>query len=548
MVAEKPPKDKKRSRQDSIFSPLKITAILLVLFIALAAGAAYLCLSDNATAVKNSFANPGILYADETPETSDTTADTTAETTADTTADTAPAETTSQETTAPPQTSPPETLPPETSAPPPETTAAPQVEVKTPDTAVQDNLPEEEADFGEFEKLEITADAAIVIEYDSGKVLWEKNASMKLFPASLTKMLSCITALEKIKDLDETVKISRSAAGRNNSFFTFNFGDEISLGDLVKAALITSHNNATIALAEYVSGNEAAFIKEMNQKAISIGAFNTSFQSTNGLDSNLAAHLTTAQDMALIAKYCMENKVFRDIVSLRQAVITINGEKQIIYNTNKLLYFDYIQGIKTGFTNKAGYCMAIYSERLGLKTITAVLNCEEDKREGDILKLINWANDNYENTLILDAGAPYKEVEVENTFENDDFVYNVKLGINTAAEESFDKLVSKNDLITITDNFKEAGNGKYISSLPVQLPVNESQQLGMLNITINGLNQKQTKIISGEQVDAPYMASAVKLKQQDNRVKNILIFLIAFYFFIFILIIIRNLVQRAGRP
>ncbi len=137
-----------------------------------------------------------------------------------------------------------------------------------------------------------------MIDYETGEVLGSKNPSERLYPASTTKMLTAILAIEKIDDLNEIIKISNNAAGRNNSFFTFNRGDEISLLDLLKSALICSHNNATIALAEYIAGTESKFVDMMNQKAISIGAYNTSFQNTNGLDSNYPEHKSTAEDLA----------------------------------------------------------------------------------------------------------------------------------------------------------------------------------------------------------------------------------------------------------
>jgi D-alanyl-D-alanine carboxypeptidase len=109
--------------------------------------------------------------------------------------------------------------------------------------------------------INVTAESAIVMEYDTGEILWEKNSSSSMYPASITKILTAIVAIENIDNFNETITISKNASGRNNSFFRFDTGDEISLIDLLKASLISSHNNATIALAEYVSGSVGQLLK-----------------------------------------------------------------------------------------------------------------------------------------------------------------------------------------------------------------------------------------------------------------------------------------------
>ena len=233
-----------------------------------------------------------------------------------------------------------------------------------------------------------------------------------LFPASTTKMIVGIIAIEEVKNLYDKTIISKNASGFNNSFFSFKTGDEITIMDLLKAALINSNNNATIALAEYISGSEAEFLKKMNAKAREIGAYNTNFQGTNGLDSNLSEHKSTAKDLAIIAEYCMKNALFRKMVSTKTDYISVNGETVMLFNTDVLLFFDYIKGIKTGFTNKAGYCLVSFSERQGLKLISVVLKSALGMRESDMLKMINWANDNYSWKKIVDSSQEFKELEI----------------------------------------------------------------------------------------------------------------------------------------
>lgn len=438
---------------------------------------------------------------------------------------------------------------------------------------------------------DISGMAAIIMEYDTGEILWEKNSSRKLYPASVTKMMTAIIALEKIENLDEIIKISWAAAGRNSSFFEFKMGDEISAMDLIKTALICSHNNATIALAEFISGNEKEFVELMNLKAREIGALNTNFQNSNGLDSEYPEHKTTAADLALIAKYCMENESFREIVVKQKDRIKINGEAVNIYNTNALLFFEYIKGIKTGFTNNAGYCIAVYSERQDLKLITIVLNSTADDREADILKLINWANDNYQYQKLIDSLKDYKLLEISKAVNNEKFSYISRIYAPVYPADDFEKLANINDEIKLTDDLKEitgsdsslifrreginlsdddsvkinentkmtdntpdktnddsneysAGDSLiYIPLTQVDLPSEKFQKAGTLKLEINGEAQSVVDLVIKEKLDSTYI-DVLLTKENNDKTRYILIFLISFYFLIFILIIIRNLIRR----
>lgn len=375
------------------------------------------------------------------------------------------------------------------------------------------------------EFIDITAEAAIIMDYDSGKILWEKNSSEKLYPASTTKIMTGILAIENVANLNEIVKISRNASGTNSSFFPFKRGDRISIMDLLKAALINSNNNAAIAIAEYVSGSEKDFVKLMNEKAREIGALDTFFQNTNGLDTKYPEHKTTARDLAIIAKYCMNNELFRKIISIKNDYIIINDEKVDIFNTNILLFFDYIKGIKTGFTENAGHCLVLYSERQGLKLITVVLKSEDNKRAADILKLIDWANDNYSNTNIVNLGKIYKTIKIRNGPS--------EVSLDLYPQTDFTQLVNINDKIEITETL----------STDLVLPVAKGQEIGKISVYINNENVKDIKLISKNSIDKPIITQSIVVEKNQNP-KKVLIFLLPFYFLIFIFIIIKNLFIR----
>jgi serine-type D-Ala-D-Ala carboxypeptidase (penicillin-binding protein 5/6) len=375
------------------------------------------------------------------------------------------------------------------------------------------------------EIIDITAEAAIIMDYDSGKILWEKNSSEKLYPASTTKIMTGIVAIENVANLNEIVKIPRNASGTNSSFFPFKIGDRISIMDLLKAALINSNNNATIAIAEYVSGSEKDFVKLMNEKARKIGAIDTFFQNTNGLDAKYPEHKTTARDLAIIAKYCMNNELFRKIISIKNDYIIINDEKVDIFNTNILLFFDYIKGIKTGFTENAGHCLVLYSERQGLKLITVVLKSEDNKRAADILKLIDWANDNYSNTNIVNSGKIYKTIKIRNNPS--------EVSLDLYPQRDFTQLVNINDKIEIAETL----------STDLVLPVAKGQEIGKISVYINNENVRDIKLISKNSIDKPIITQSIVVEKNQNP-KKVLIFLLPFYFLIFIFIIIKNLFIR----
>ncbi|MBU4293832.1 MAG: D-alanyl-D-alanine carboxypeptidase [Actinobacteria bacterium] len=375
------------------------------------------------------------------------------------------------------------------------------------------------------EFIDITAEAAIIMDYDSGKILWEKNSSEKLYPASTTKIMTGIVAIENIANLNEIVKISSNASGKNSSFFPFKRGDRISIMDLLKAALINSNNNATIAIAEYVSGSEKDFVKLMNEKAKEIGALDTFFQNTNGLDTKYPEHKTTAGDLAIIAKYCMNNELFRKIISIKNDYIIINDKKVDIFNTNILLFFDYIKGIKTGFTENAGHCLVLYSERQGLKLITVVLKSEDNKRAADILKLIDWANDNYSNTNIVNSDKIYKTIKIRNGPS--------EVSLDLYPQTDFTQLVNINDKIEITETLRA----------DLVLPVAKGQEIGKISVYINNENVKDIKLISKNSINKPIITQSIVVEKNQNP-KKVLIFLLPFYFLVFIFIIIKNLFIR----
>jgi D-alanyl-D-alanine carboxypeptidase (penicillin-binding protein 5/6) len=373
------------------------------------------------------------------------------------------------------------------------------------------------------DKIDISAESAVILNYDTGDILWEKNSSSPMYPASTTKILSSIIAIENINDFDQVVEISKNASGRNHSAFRFRTGDRISLMDLCKASLICSHNNATIALAEYVSGSVEDFVELMNKKAEEIGAENSFFKNTNGLDDEFPDHRSTAIDMAIIASYCMENEIFKEIVNTREDTILKNDQEIEITNTNNLLDYDFIKGVKTGYTNNAGYCIVLYSEKNDLRLITVILNSISlEERDKDALKLLNWTYGNLKYVKIIDSHQAAATTTIKDKAE---------LNLDLYPESDYVELININDdQIEIKQN----------SYSDINLPVEKEDILGTIDIFINGQKIKELNMISRESVEDAYVYQELS-SDRELRMRFIIVIILVFYFLAIVFIIIRNL-------
>ena len=277
------------------------------------------------------------------------------------------------------------------------------------------------------ENLKIYSDAVILIENQTGKTLYEKNSEQKMYPASTTKILTAILSIEK-GNLNDKVTVSKTAIAQMKPGYTSAYlseGEIISVEDLLKVLLINSANDASNVLAEYISGSIDSFVTLMNEKSKELGCTNTHFVTTNGLhDDN---HYTTAKDLAIIARYCMQNETFRKIVSMKKCVIpaTNKSEERIYKNTNDLInptsgyYYPSCIGIKTGFTSEAKNCLISACSKNGLQVIAVVLGASitenhKSARYVDSKTLYDYTYSNYSIQNIAKASSVIETIEVKN--------------------------------------------------------------------------------------------------------------------------------------
>lgn len=238
-----------------------------------------------------------------------------------------------------------------------------------------------------------TAKGCAVLETSTRRKLYAFNEDKKMPMASTTKIMTAITAIENVKDLDEKFEISPKAVGIAGTSLYMRKGDIYSTRDLLYALMLISGNDCSVAIAEHVAGSTSEFVTMMNDLARKIGATNSHFANTHGLDAD--GHYTTAYDLALITSYALENDTFREIVSTKNTKIT-NGKddtNRYLKNKNKLLHtLDGCIGVKTGYTDDAGRCLVSAIERDGMRIVCVVLNCGPMFPESAVL-LDECAND-----------------------------------------------------------------------------------------------------------------------------------------------------------
>lgn len=245
------------------------------------------------------------------------------------------------------------------------------------------------------------AKSAIMIEASTGDVLFEKNADEKLVPASMTKMMSMLLILEAIEKgiikWDQVVTVSENASSMGGSQILLETGEKMSVHDLFKGVAIASGNDAVVALAEASYGSESVFVNHMNKKAKELGLKNTNFKNPHGLDA--ADHYSSARDMSLIAKELSKHEKVFEFTSLYEDYLREGTDKKIwLVNTNKLVrFYDGVDGLKTGFTNGAGYCITATAKKNGMRIIAVVMGEPTSKmRNKEISEMFDYAFAHYD--------------------------------------------------------------------------------------------------------------------------------------------------------
>ena len=262
------------------------------------------------------------------------------------------------------------------------------------------------------------AKSAILIEASTGKIIYEKNSHEKLAPASMTKMMSMLVIIESIEKgvigWDDMVTASENASGMGGSQILLETGEQMSVSDLFKGVAVASGNDAVVALAEAIAGTEEEFVSMMNQKAKELGLKDTVFKNPHGLDD--ANHYSSAYDMMLIAKELVKHEKVMEYTSIYEDYLRKGTPKELwLVNTNKLTrFYAGVDGLKTGYTATAGYCLTATAKKNGMRLIAVVMGEADSKvRNAEVTSMLDFGFAQYKVNELLNTDTIISKTEIE---------------------------------------------------------------------------------------------------------------------------------------
>lgn len=254
----------------------------------------------------------------------------------------------------------------------------------------------------------VSAHGAILIDASSGKILFEKNAKLRLPMASTTKIMTALVALEH-GDPQRIIEIDQRAVGTEGSSVYFEKGEKITLEDLLYCLMLASANDAAAAIAYAIAGEIEQFAVLMNKKAADLGLFDTAFKNPHGLDAE--GHYTTAEDLARLSAHALNNPDFLKIVSTNSAKVKTNLSERTLFNHNRLLRtYEGCIGVKTGYTQKSGRCLVSAAERGGLRLVCVTLGAPDDWN--DHKNLLDYGFSRFEAVKLCQNGQIFHELPV----------------------------------------------------------------------------------------------------------------------------------------
>lgn len=335
--------------------------------------------------------------------------------------------------------------------------------------------------------IDLDAQGAILMDFKTGRILYSKNENTPLAMASTTKIMTAILAIEN-GNLDDIVKVSKNATKAPPVKMNLKENEEIKLKDLLYALMLESSNDAAVAIAEHIGNTVDNFCNMMTEKAKEVGAKDTIFRTPNGLDS--LDHHSTAYDMAVITRYALNNQQFIDIINTKEASFKTNKSTYNMINKNRLLSeFEGANGVKTGYTGKAGHCFVGSATQNDMTLISVVLASgwgEKGKKQKwiDTKTLLNYGFNNFNYEKILTQNDCLDTINV------------VKGEVDTIP------LYYENDIILpISKEEKENISVKldYIKTLDA--PIKANEKVGIANIYINDNLVAQTNILTKENIE-----------------------------------------------
>ena len=323
------------------------------------------------------------------------------------------------------------------------------------------------------EDITPNAKSAILIEANSGKVLYEKNINEKFAPASMTKMMSLLIFMENIDNgnlkMDEVIRVSKNASSMGGSQIFLQENEEMKVEDLLKGISIGSANDATVALAERISGSEEEFVNLMNKKVKELGLKNTNFKNATGLD--IANHYSSAYDMSIIAKELVKHEKILEFSSIYETYLREDTDNKFwLVNTNKLVrFYNGVDGLKTGYTEEAGYCLTATIKKDKMRLIAVAMGePTSNTRNSEVSNLLDYGYNMYQSEVYVTKDKVLERVKVEK-------------GI-----EEYVNIIPIEDVTTVNKKGHKMGNITYdLDVKNIKAPINKGEIVGTLTIKEN---------------------------------------------------------------
>lgn len=340
--------------------------------------------------------------------------------------------------------------------------------------------------------------SAILIEASTGKIIYEKEKDEKRSPASMTKIMTFLLTVEALENgqikLTDKVLISKNASGMGGTQIFIEEGTYVTVEDLIKGLGIASANDAAVALAEYIGGTEDNFISMMNKRAKELGCKNTNFKNPHGLDEE--EHYSSAYDMSLMAKELVKHDYALQISSTYEEYINVSGENHWLVNTNKLVkFYKGIDGLKTGYTDKAKYCLTATMNKNNMRLISVVMGANtKDNRTADTISMMEYGNNMYTSKTL------YKKEDITGKI-------NIKNSVNRKAKYTLEE-----DINIITEKTrKEIDYTSEILLDDVKAPLKKGDKVGTLKLNVDNNTLEYNLVVTEDIEKASFMQTYFNL-------------------------------------
>ena len=333
------------------------------------------------------------------------------------------------------------------------------------------------------------AKSAILMEASTGEIIFEKNSHEKLHPASMTKMMSMLLILENIEkgfiNWDDIVTVSSNASGMGGSQILLETNEQMSVSDLFKGIAVASGNDAVVAMAEKIAGTEEEFVNMMNKRANELGLTDTNFKNCHGLDD--ANHYSSASDMAKIALELVKHKKLFEYTSIYEDYLREGTDRKFwLVNTNKLVrFYSGADGLKTGYTGEAGFCLTATAKRNGMRIIAVVMGEPDSKtRTSDVSSMLDYAFAQYETETFLSTESILDTININK---------GKKEFVNIVPKENVTILNKK------TDNKKNATYN--LEMYDMKLPLKKGDTVGKLSVYVDDNLYRDIDVTVSEDID-----------------------------------------------